>query len=194
MNPPLTKKQQTHQRMLEAASESFKAYGFAGVGVDGIAKAAGVTSGAFYAHLGSKNAAFEAILIKGLDDVIDAIPRFQRDHGSSWVEAFADYYVGLPHRTDPACGCAMASLTTEVVRSNSDIQAIYQEKMMKIVSLMTRGLDGNSIPDCQARAWAMLSTLIGGLNVVRAINSEDLADNIATSIKAAAISLAGKTL
>ena len=193
MPETLTKKQQTHQRMLDAASRSFKAHGFAGIGVDGIAKAAGVTSGAFYAHLGSKDEAFKAILIKGLDEVIEAVPAFQRDFGRGWVKAFAEYYLGLPHRADLACGCAMAALATEVVRSNDDIQMIFQEKMTDIANLVTKGLAGGSTSDRQARAWAMLSTLIGGLNVVRAIESNDLANHIAASITAATITIAGKT-
>ena len=99
-----TKKEQTRERMLDAASQSFRAHGYAGVGVDSIAKAAGVTSGAFYAHLGSKDGAFRAALERGLDEVIVAIPQFQNEHGSKWVEAFADYYLGKAHRDDLACG------------------------------------------------------------------------------------------
>jgi len=193
MDRTLTKKQQTHHRMLDAASRSFKTHGFAGVGVDGIAKAAGVTSGAFYAHLGSKSAAFEAIMARGLDEVIEGIPAFQRDFGSSWVKAFADYYMDPPHRDDLACGCAMAALTSEVVRSDNRLQSIYEGKMAKIAKLVAAGLDGGSPSNRQARAWAMLSTLIGGLNVVRAMASEDTASNIAKTIKAAAIIAAGKT-
>ncbi len=193
MSEPLTKKQQTHERMLDAASQSFKAHGFAGIGVDGIAKAAGVTSGAFYAHLGSKNAAFEAILIKGLEDVIAAIPVFQRQHGPDWVKAFAEYYLGQPHRSDLACGCAMAALTPEVIRADHELKMVYQDKMSKIAGLMANGLADGSLSQRQARAWAMLSTLIGGLNIIRAMASEDLADNLAHSIKTAAISAAGAT-
>lgn len=93
-------KEETRQRMLEAASRSFRSHGYAGIGVDGIAKAAGVTSGAFYTHFGSKDAAFQAAVAAGLDEVIASVPRFQRTHGKDWVEAFSDYYVGRPHRED----------------------------------------------------------------------------------------------
>ena len=39
-------------------------------------------------------------LERGLDEVIVAIPQFQNEHGSKWVEAFADYYLGKAHRDD----------------------------------------------------------------------------------------------
>ncbi len=192
MHQTLTKKQQTHHRMLDAASRSFKTHGFAGVGVDGIAKAAGVTSGAFYAHLGSKNAAFEAILIMGLDEVIDAIPQFQRDHGANWIKAFTDYYLDPPHRDDLSCSCAMAALTPEVIRADNNVKSIYQEKMTKITSLIAAGLDDGSLANRKARAWVFLSTLIGGLNIIRAMADKTIAGNIAKTFKLAAISAAGK--
>ena len=59
-------KEETRLKMRVAASRSFRAHGFAGVGVDGIAKEAGVTSGAFYSHFGSKDGAFSAALGVGL--------------------------------------------------------------------------------------------------------------------------------
>jgi TetR/AcrR family transcriptional repressor of nem operon len=79
MTRPPTKKEQTRARILDAASQSFRSSGYAGTGVDGVAKAAGVTSGAFYAHFGSKDGAFAAALATGMDEVIEAIPKFQTE-------------------------------------------------------------------------------------------------------------------
>ncbi|MBL4739646.1 MAG: TetR/AcrR family transcriptional regulator [Sneathiella sp.] len=189
----LTKKEQTKLRMLDAASRSFRSHGFAGIGVDGIAKVAGVTSGAFYAHLGSKNKAFEAILIMGLDEVIESVPKFQHEFKTEWVQAFADYYLESPHIEDLECGCAMASLTSEVVRSDTKLQAIYEQKMSQITNLMIDGLADGDDAEKKARAWTLLSTLIGGLNIVRAIGDDAIAQNIATSIKSAVVKAAGKT-
>lgn len=193
MAQTLTKKQQTHQRILEAASQNFRSNGYAGIGVDGIAKAAGVTSGAFYAHFGSKKAAFSAALAVGLDEVIEAIPTFQHDHGEGWVKAFADYYLGKPHRDDLACGCAMSTLTPEVARSDEEFHTIFELKMTKIANLAAEGLSGRSQQDKQARAWVMLATLIGGVNITRAMTNTDAADKVADAIKTAAVSAAGQT-
>ena len=85
---------------------------------------AGVTSGAFYAHLGSKDGAFEAALAVVLDEVIAAIPEFQQQHGEHWVVAFSVYYLGPVHRENLACGCAMTTLSPEVVRTKPELHAI----------------------------------------------------------------------
>jgi len=123
-----TKKELTRARILDAASRSFRSSGYAGTGVDGIAKSAGVTSGAFYAHFGSKDGAFEAALAVGMDEVIESIPDFQNEFGPNWVSAFADYYLGEAHRNDLACGCAMTTLSPEVVRADPAVHKAYEAK------------------------------------------------------------------
>jgi AcrR family transcriptional regulator len=189
----LSKKHETRKRIIKAASQGFRSNGYAGIGVDGIAKKAGVTSGAFYAHLGSKDGAFEAALSVGLDEVIAAIPEFQLQHGKQWIVAFSDYYLGQAHRDNLSCGCAMTSLSPEVVRTKPELHAIYEEKMVEIIELMAQGLDGDSHDECLSRGWAVLGVLIGGLTIARAVASIKTADKIAISITNAAIIAAGKT-
>ncbi|NQZ51852.1 MAG: TetR/AcrR family transcriptional regulator [Moritella sp.] len=189
----LNKKQETRKRIINAASRGFRSNGYAGIGVDGIAKEAGVTSGAFYAHLGSKGGAFEAALSMGLDEVITAIPEFQRQHGKQWIVAFSEYYLGQVHRDNLACGCAMTTLSPEVVRTKPELHVIYEAKMLNIVELMARGIDGSSDEECLSRAWAVLGILIGGLTMARAVASVNTADNIASAITNAAINAAGQT-
>ncbi len=186
-----TKKQQTRKRMLDAASQSFRSNGYAGVGVDGIAKAAGVTSGAFYAHFGSKDGAFSAALDAGLDEVIEALPKFQKEAGSGWVRAFVDYYVGRAHRENLACGCAMTTLSPEVVRAGPEMHAAYEAKMKRIAELVAYGLEGSSRDECRSRAWAMLGILIGGLTMARAVKTRKATEEIASSIRIAAMNVAG---
>ena len=185
-------KEETRRKILEAAGRGFREHGYAGIGVDGLAKAAGVTSGAFYSHFGSKDGAFGVALVAGLDEVIEGVPTFQREHGTDWVKAFAEYYLGKPHRSDLACGCAMATLTTEVVRSDAEVHAAFEKKMTLIADLVAHGLAGGSDEDRRARAWSMLGVLIGGINVARAMKSTKAAEEVAEAIKAAAVKAAGR--
>jgi AcrR family transcriptional regulator len=185
-------KEQTRRKILDAAGRGFREHGYAGVGVDGLAKAAGVTSGAFYAHFGSKDGAFAVALAAGLDEVIEGVPTFQRQHGADWVKAFADYYLGKPHRSDLGCGCAMATLTTEVVRSAAEVHTVFERKMTVIADLIAQGLAGGSDEDRRARAWSMLGVLIGGINIARAMKNTKAAEEVAEAIKTAAIKAAGR--
>jgi len=186
-------KEETRRKMLDAVGQGFREHGYAGIGVDGLAKAAGVTSGAFYSHFGSKDGAFEIALVAGLDEVIDGIPKYQNEYGTDWIKAFAEYYLGKPHRDDLACGCAMATLTPEVVRSNTGLHAEYEKKMKTIAELVARGLAGGTNKDRLSRAWSMLGVLIGGINIARAMKSTKASKEIAEAIKSSAIKIAGCT-
>lgn len=184
------RKKETRQNMIAAASRNFRSFGYNGVGVDAIAKDAKVTSGAFYAHLKSKDAAFAIALEAGLDEVIDAIPVYQSDYGKKWIEAFASYYLGKPHRDDMACGCAMTSLSPDVVRADDQVRLIYEDRMARIVNLVADGLEGETKKLRREKAWMFLSILIGGLTTARAVKSPDLAAEIAASAKRAGLILA----
>ncbi len=193
MSEKIDKKQETRKKMLAAASRNFREFGFSGVGVDGLAKAADVTSGAFYAHFGSKAAAFDAALVDGLDEVIDGIHGFQSKHGSNWMVEFIDYYLGRSHRSKLSNVCAMATLTPEVIRSDAKVHTIYEKKMSVIVDLLARGLNTSSDESARTKAWAVLATLIGGLNVTLAMKNTKAADEVATATKTAALKIAGRT-
>ncbi|MFK8068787.1 MAG: TetR/AcrR family transcriptional regulator [Gammaproteobacteria bacterium] len=187
-------KEETRRKIVAAASQGFRKHGYGGIGVDGLAKSAGVTSGAFYSHLGSKDGAFNIALTAGLDEVIDSLPKLQKKHGAAWVEAFAEYYLSKHHRGDLESGCAMATLTPEVVRFGDEMHEIFEKKMFVIVDLIAQGLAGDSDEICHSRAWSMLGILIGGINIARGMKSTKASETVADAIKIAAINSAGKTL
>ena len=54
MRYPADQKARARDALLRAGTRSFKTSGFNGVGVDGLAAAAGVTSGAFYSNFPNK--------------------------------------------------------------------------------------------------------------------------------------------
>lgn len=184
------RKAETKKALLDASSRSFRAEGYAGVGVDAIARSAGATSGAFYAHLGSKDRAFHAALEIGLDEVIAAIPEFRERHGDGWLEAFAGYYLGSDHRKDRACGCAMTALSPDVARAPQETRALYDLKMRKIAQLVADGLNGGDATDRHDRAWAFIGMLIGVLTVTRAMTDEMLAEQVVTATLPSALRVA----
>lgn len=52
-------------RLADAVGRGFRTGGFGGAGVDALAKGAGLTSGAFYAHFESKADAFRLAVADG---------------------------------------------------------------------------------------------------------------------------------
>ena len=70
-------KEQTRTKIIEAAGQGFRTHGYGGLGVDGLAKGADVTSGAFYGHFSSKGEAFKAAIEKGMEDYADTVRALQ---------------------------------------------------------------------------------------------------------------------
>ena len=123
--------------------------------------------------------------------MIDSLPMLQRQHGADWVKAFVDYYLSKSHRSDMECGCAMASLTPEVVRFGAEIHTVFEKKMLVIAGLIADGLAGKTKEIRLSRAWAMLGVLIGGINIVRGMQTTEAAEAVANAIKFAAIKASG---
>ncbi|MCS6765514.1 MAG: TetR/AcrR family transcriptional regulator [Candidatus Protistobacter heckmanni] len=170
----------TRKRILQAAGELFRQHGFGGVGVDAIAKAAGVTSGAFYSQFKSKADAFLAVAEEGLDRLHKGVEVFQGKYEADWFQAFIAYYLGAEHREDVGGGCALPSLSGEVARSEAETRKAYEERLTRVAQLLAGGLA--DAPSREA-AWPILAQLAGGVMLARAVQDEDLAREIAEAVR-----------
>ena len=121
--------------------------------------------------------------------MIDGVPRFQRDYGDGWTDAFIEYYLGRAHRDDLACGCAMTSLSPEMMRADAQTRALYDRKMQTIATLIAKGLPQFDTQQQRAKAWSFLGILIGGLTMARALSDDSAIDDVSVAIKAAAAGL-----
>ncbi len=195
IQPGSKHKAETRKRILNAASRGFRTCGYSGIGVDSLAKEAGVTSGAFYGHFRSKEEAFLAAVVAGLDEYRAGIEKFRADHGKNWTVALADYYVGKAHRQNLACGCALPTLSPEVVRSSDHrVRSAYQTGLLQLAETVTVGLTTGTEMEKRDRAWVLLSLLAGGVTLARAVWDEALAEQIAAAVHDATIAIAAGEL
>ncbi len=146
-----------------------------------------MTSGAFYGHFASKEAAFKEAVVTGVEELRAGVVSFRETHGPKWVEAFIDFYLGYKRTCDLGDSCALQSLSPEVGRSDPDIRAAYEAGMLKVVEAVAAGLDGGGLADRKKRAWALLSLLSGGVTLARAVEDEQVSGKIAAAIRSAAL-------
>ena len=191
MPHPVGKKEESRARILASAGRGFRAHGFGGLGVDGIAKAAGVTSGAFYAHFPSKAAAFREAVAAGMIDLREGITRFQEQGRETWRRAFVDFYVGERRTCDVGESCALQALTGEVSRADTDTRGAYEHELRRIIDLAADGLAGSDAAARRREAVALLALLAGGVSIARAVNDPALSAEIAEAVRHAADRLAG---
>lgn len=183
MPHPPGKKEQSRAKILASAGRGFRAQGFGSLGIDGLAKAAGVTSGAFYAHFKSKAEAFRAAVAIGLADLADGIRGF-RDRGGDWLSAFVDFYMDDRRQVPLEESCALQSLTGEVARADDATRAAYGAGLDTVIDAMAAGFD--DAPAARARAIAVLALVSGGVSMARGVADPALAAEIAEAVRAAA--------
>lgn len=172
-------KEKMRVKILSAAGRVFRKLGYGGVGIDGLAKEAGVTSGAFYGHFTSKEEAFQETVTKGLSDLTDAIGAFKAEHGDQWVIAFLDYYLGKTHRCNLAESCVVPGLSAEVMRSPDFIREAYTSGMKEFVVSFVKEQKNTQSED----VWVLMSLLAGSVILSRAVKDEKLADKISNCSK-----------
>lgn len=180
-------KEEARARMVAAAGRGFRRQGFGGIGVDGLAKEAEVTSGAFYGHFSSKGDAFKAALVAGLEELRNGVESLRAEHGAKWVGVFVDFYLGQKRVCELGASCALQSLTSEVQRADDGIKAVFEAEIAGVVNAVADGLPGRSVKERRARAWALLSILSGGVTMARAVADKDVGAAIASACRAAAL-------
>lgn len=180
-------REEAKARILAAVGRGFRKRGYGGIGVDGLAKEAAVTSGALYGHFPSKEAAFKEALIAGLDELRAGIEALRAEHGAKWIEAFVDFYLGYKRTCELGDSCTLQSLTPEVQRSDSDTKAAYEAQMKLVARAVADGLSGANPGDRLQRAWALLAILSGGVTLARAVEDQATSDTIAAAVRKTAL-------
>ena len=166
-------------RLAEAAGRSFRIGGFGGTGVDGLAKEAGLTSGAFYAHFNSKAEAFRLAVADGLAFLRNGVLSFRARHGRNWRGPFVDFYLGarMEVALDEACG--LPSFSADVARADEATRKLYEAELLQLVDAVAAGFRGTG---ARPRALALLAILSGAAAMARAVKD----DNVRREILAAA--------
>ncbi len=176
-------KEQTREKIIAAAGRCFRKDGYSGIGVDGLAKEAGVTSGAFYGHFASKQAAFEAAIVAGLSDARLAISGLQQQYGETWWQEFAKVYMNQMRNCDLTESCPLQTLTPEVGRSDEAIRGVFETELLKVLDIANQGSTQTNDLNTNEKTLANLAMLIGGVTLARAVKNEALANEIAHAVE-----------
>ena len=175
----------TRQRIIEASGRVFRKCGFGGIGVDGLAKEAGVTSGAFYVHFPSKANAFQAAVSDGMAGLRIGIQHFQALHGQDWWPAFVHYYLDEKRQCDLAQSCGLPSLAPEVISAGTEAKELFEAELLATAQLIVEGPASMDKPVTRETALSALATLIGAITLARAITTPEIADSLARTAYAA---------
>ena len=177
---------QNRRKILETATQLFKARGIDNVSVADLTKAAGFTHGGFYNHFGSKadlaietiRFAFEQALNEisgeGSTTTGNLIPMAER----------LVKYLSPEHRDEPTGGCPTGSLPVDVGRQAAGAQQAFADGLERYIDL----IESAFAPGERQREAAIvtLATLVGGIILSRAVRDgrPDLSDEILQAARA----------
>lgn len=164
-----SRKQLTHDRIVDTAARALRGTGFAGVGVADVMQQAGLTHGGFYAHFASR----EALLAEALEHAgRHSAQRLRRTiaageaRGLTAFQALVDGYLSERHLKAPEAGCPVAALASEMPRQP---EAVRRAAAMRVESLLAT-VEATLPEGCpRDMAAAVAGQLVGSLQLARAL-------------------------
>ena len=183
-------KDASRQRIMEVAGERFRSDGIAASGLSTIMSDAGLTNGAFYPHFKSKADLVRESVAAAMDDQCMTLRQIIAEDG---LEAALAAYLSPEHRDSPESGCTLAALLPELARQPLDTRSVYMERFLQAAAEIASALPPEA-GDSTDVAIALYATLIGTLQLARAVNGTPLSDRILQSGAQAARELARRGL
>ncbi|MCV7029098.1 TetR/AcrR family transcriptional regulator [Mycobacterium sherrisii] len=167
MRYPADHKAKARAALLRAGTQSMKVAGFHGIGVDGLAAAADVTSGAFYSNFTNKEAMLQAIVDASLGEpFVSDTAQDSKSEGRNKLKGFVAEYLSVHHLDHPADGCVMPTLSADVARAGTATRAVYERKITRMAERVAELLDG---ADRERRAWSIVALMVGAVSIARAM-------------------------
>ena len=167
---PSSRKQDTHERILDVAARAIRRNGYAGVGVADVMKEAGLTHGGFYAHFDSR----DALIVEALDRagresaeaVKNAVER-RAARGVSAFRALVEAYLADELLATLEVGCPVAALACDMPRQSDVVREASAVRVRQLIARIRSTLP-HATP---ATASVIAGTLVGSLQLGRAIGA-----------------------
>ncbi|WP_035688229.1 TetR family transcriptional regulator [Bradyrhizobium sp. Cp5.3] len=181
-------KDETRRHILDVASAQFHESGIAAVGLAGIMSEAGLTNGAFYTHFESKEDLVREVLL----DALSRREERHKDNLENGVELVTTIreYLSPRHRDRAGTGCPTAALVAEVARHPKTTRDAFTGKISDIIALMAAQIRQGSSGERRRKAIAIYATMVGALQLSRAVNDRQLSEEILEDAVEAAVNLA----
>jgi TetR/AcrR family transcriptional repressor of nem operon len=154
------------QQVIDGAATLLRERGVAGVNVGQLMGEAGLTHGGFYRHFTSKDELVGLALEKALVD--------QREWVSGLSEReLIEWYLSPDHRDDPAHGCTMGALGSEVGRADDATRESFAEGFGEYLDAFA-GLEGRDRDEALVR----YATMVGALVISRATAGDPISEQV----------------
>ena len=173
----------SHERIVEVAAARIRESGTEQPGVAEIMRAAGLTHGGFYKHFGSRDELIAEAVERALTDSESRATEIAAG-AEDPLAAFADAYVSAAHRDDPASGCGVVAIGTDMPRVGGPAQEAYRVQVERYLAHLQPLLGGDD-DDARRRATVTLSAMVGAVMIARALGPTSGSDEILRDVREA---------
>jgi TetR/AcrR family transcriptional repressor of nem operon len=168
-----SKRELTHERILDAASRAIRRAGHTGASVAEVMKEAGLTHGGFYAHFDSREKMVASAIAhagtKSAQNLAQSMAVLEK-RGRTPFRALVESYLSPAHMAALETGCVVAALGSEMPRQADEVRNAARERVSALVRLVESVLPPGTGNDSAA---CIASTLVGALQLARALGGED---------------------
>ena len=164
---------QTRKRIVTAAGEEFRKHGIVATGLNELMSAAGLTHGGFYKHFESKDQLVAEACAEAVTTILEIAAAAASKKGGT-----AAAYLSTGHRDNPAAGCPLSAIGSELARSDEKTRAAATAGFLKLVEIMAEQLDRLPAATAKRRALVAVSTMIGALTMSRIVTDPELSAKI----------------
>ena len=182
-----SRKEQSHERIVDAAARAIRRAGYSGVGVADVMKEAGLTHGGFYAHFPSRDALLAAAMERAGQDGAARMSHgmaARRAEGASPLRAWVETYLSDAHLTGCERGCPVAALASEIPRQSEDVREAAASRVQRLLEAVQQVLPADA---GEHAAAAVLSTLVGALQLARALGDNPRGRAVLSSARQAVL-------
>lgn len=173
----LTRKEATHERIVEAAARAIRRSGYAGTGVSDIMKNVGLTHGGFYAHFASREAMLaEAADRAGAEAVAASASIAAGAPPEQALASLVRAYLSKEHVENAEIGCPVAALGSEMPRQAPEVRRAATRRIKEMIDLIARQSSDWGQPGAHERALVTVATMVGTLLLARAVDDPKLSD------------------
>jgi TetR/AcrR family transcriptional repressor of nem operon len=175
--PDPSRKEATHERIVEAAARAIRRSGYSGTGVADIMKDAGLTHGGFYAHFDSREAMLAEAADRAGAESVATLERIAADAPpEKALQTLIRGYLSKEHLEGAETGCPMAALGSEMPRQAPEVRRAATRRIKEAIDLVARQLPEWGKPGAHEKALATLSTMVGAMVLARAVDDPKLSD------------------
>jgi TetR/AcrR family transcriptional regulator, transcriptional repressor for nem operon len=172
------------EEVVDAMARLVRERGPAGVSVQDLMLAVGLTHGGFYRHFRSKDELVGVATEVAFDEIRTLLARVGEDEPDQ-TRARSELirtYLSADHRDAPATGCANTALAGDAARAPTDspLRSAYLAGLEHTLEQLAR-LEhdpGRESAESYRRAIVDLATLVGALTLARATGGTPLSDQI----------------